>query len=133
MKSYTLNNISQQKYLFFTGKGGVGKTSIACATAISLADSGENVLLISTDPASNLQDVFEQNISQHGTKIKDVPRLTVVNLDPVEAAEEYKDDLAATTITTTAATTTIMLVGIRGRMGWYDAQVLTCPFAYLSR
>jgi arsenite-transporting ATPase len=95
MKSYTLNNISQQKYLFFTGKGGVGKTSIACATAISLADSGENVLLISTDPASNLQDVFEQNISQHGTKIKDVPRLTVVNLDPVEAAEEYKESVVA--------------------------------------
>jgi len=54
------NPHSQQlsKYLFFTGKGGVGKTSIACATAVSLADSGNKVLLISTDPASNLQDVF---------------------------------------------------------------------------
>jgi arsenite-transporting ATPase len=95
MKSYTLKNISQQKYLFFTGKGGVGKTSIACATAVSLADSRENVLLISTDPASNLQDVFEQEISQHGTKIKDVPGLTVVNLDPVKAAEEYKESVVA--------------------------------------
>ena len=46
------------KYLFFTGKGGVGKTSTACATAINLADSGKTVMLVSTDPASNLQDVF---------------------------------------------------------------------------
>lgn len=50
--------VSLTKYLFFTGKGGVGKTSIACATAVSLADNGKRVLLISTDPASNLQDVF---------------------------------------------------------------------------
>ena len=93
MKKYAIQEVEQQKYLFFTGKGGVGKTSLACATAIAMADSGERVLLISTDPASNLQDVFHQDISQHGTNIAGVPRLTVVNLDPVKAAEEYRESV----------------------------------------
>ena len=87
--------MEQQKYLFFTGKGGVGKTSLACATAIALSDKGEKVLLISTDPASNLQDVFHQDISQHGTQIKGVEGLTVVNLDPVKAADEYRESVVA--------------------------------------
>ena len=95
MKEYTVQEVEQQKYLFFTGKGGVGKTSLACATAIALSDKGEKVLLISTDPASNLQDVFHQDISQHGTQIKDVEGLTVVNLDPVMAADEYRELVVA--------------------------------------
>ncbi len=95
MKEYTIQEVEQQKYLFFTGKGGVGKTSLACATAIALSDKGEKVLLISTDPASNLQDVFHQDISQHGTQIKDVEGLTVVNLDPVKAADEYRESVVA--------------------------------------
>lgn len=93
MNLYDINEVKQQKYLFFTGKGGVGKTSLACATAIAMADSGEKVLLISTDPASNLQDVFHQDISQHGSSIASVPGLTVVNLDPVKAAEEYRESV----------------------------------------
>ena len=52
------------KFLFFTGKGGVGKTSLACATAVKLADEGKNVLLISTDPASNLEDVLATKVGQ---------------------------------------------------------------------
>ncbi|MBO1883788.1 AAA family ATPase [Capnocytophaga sp. Marseille-Q4570] len=56
MKTFNLSDIDLMKYLFFTGKGGVGKTSIACATAVGLADNGKKILLISTDPASNLQD-----------------------------------------------------------------------------
>ena len=95
MKEYTIQEVEQQKYLFFTGKGGVGKTSLACATAIAMADMGEKVLLISTDPASNLQDVFHQDISQHGTQIKGVEGLTVVNLDPVKAADEYRESVVA--------------------------------------
>ena len=83
MKNYSITNIAGQKYIFFTGKGGVGKTSIASATAIALAHTGKTVLLISTDPASNLQDVFQRDISQHGTTITEVPGLTVVNLDPI--------------------------------------------------
>ncbi|CUH96566.1 Arsenical pump-driving ATPase [Propionispora sp. 2/2-37] len=83
------------KYIFFTGKGGVGKTSTACATAVSLADSGKRVLLISTDPASNLQDVFGIALDNKGTAIPEVPDLTVINLDPVEAAREYKEAMIA--------------------------------------
>ncbi|HNW03968.1 MAG TPA: arsenical pump-driving ATPase [Oscillospiraceae bacterium] len=82
---------SLTKYLFFTGKGGVGKTSVACATAVALADSGKNVLLISTDPASNLQDVFETELTNKGVPIAEAPNLTVANLDPIEAAAEYRE------------------------------------------
>ena len=88
MKAFNLSDIELTKYLFFTGKGGVGKTSIACATAVGLADKGEKILLISTDPASNLQDVFNQTLNGHGTAISEVPGLTVVNLDPEQAAAE---------------------------------------------
>ena len=66
MKAFNLSDIELIKYLFFTGKGGVGKTSIACATAVGLADKGKKILLISTDPASNLQDVFDQSLNGHG-------------------------------------------------------------------
>ena len=83
------------KYLFFTGKGGVGKTSIACATAVSLADSGKRVLLISTDPASNLQDVFSMKLTNKGTPIPDIPNLVVANLDPIQAAAEYRESVIA--------------------------------------
>jgi len=81
------------KYLFFTGKGGVGKTSIACATAVSLADAGEKILLVSTDPASNLQDVFGIPLNDAGVAIADVPRLIVANLDPLTAAAEYRESV----------------------------------------
>lgn len=83
------------KYLFFTGKGGVGKTSVACATAVALADSGKKVLLISTDPASNLQDVFETELTNKGVPIKEVPGLVVANLDPIQAAADYKESVIA--------------------------------------
>lgn len=95
MKAFDLSKIDLTKYLFFTGKGGVGKTSIACATAIGLADQGKNILLISTDPASNLQDVFSQELNGHGVAIADVPGLTVVNLDPEQAAAEYRESVIA--------------------------------------
>lgn len=91
MKLYTPSQLELTKYFFFTGKGGVGKTSAACATAVNLADGGKRVMLISTDPASNLQDVFGIDLDNKGTAILEVPNLTVVNLDPVEAAHEYKE------------------------------------------
>lgn len=95
MELFNPKNIKLTKYLFYTGKGGVGKTSVACATAVSLADSGKKVLLISTDPASNLQDVFAMELTNKGTPIPEVPNLSVANLDPVEAAAEYRESVIA--------------------------------------
>ncbi|MGL6216802.1 MAG: ArsA-related P-loop ATPase, partial [Lacrimispora sphenoides] len=80
MNLFDPRTIKLTKYLFYTGKGGVGKTSVACATAVSLADIGKRVLLISTDPASNLQDVFSMELTNKGTPIPDVPNLVVANL-----------------------------------------------------
>jgi len=93
MKIFNLSEAAFTKYLFFTGKGGVGKTSVACATAMGLADMGKKILLISTDPASNLQDVFAQALNGQGTSIAQVPGLTVVNLDPEQEAAAYRESV----------------------------------------
>jgi len=95
MKDFDVKNIPLTKYMFFTGKGGVGKTSIACATAVTLADNGNKVLLISTDPASNLQDVFSTDLTSKGVPIPEVPDLVVANLDPIQAAAEYRESVIA--------------------------------------
>lgn len=94
-KTFDVQDINLTKYLFFTGKGGVGKTSTACATAVSLADEGKKIMLISTDPASNLQDVFDTELNNKGVQIKDVPNLVVANFDPEQAATEYKESVIA--------------------------------------
>ncbi|MCH4009871.1 arsenical pump-driving ATPase [Companilactobacillus sp.] len=80
-------------YLFFTGKGGVGKTTVASATAMKLADQGHSVVLVSTDPASNLQDVFEMELDNKLRQIPSVPNLSVANFDPLESAKEYRDSV----------------------------------------
>ena len=77
--------------LFFTGKGGVGKTSVACATAVKLADSGKKVLLVSTDPASNLDEVLNVALGNHPTSIPGLATLWAMNLDPEKAAAEYRE------------------------------------------
>ena len=79
------------RFLFFTGKGGVGKTSIACATAIQLADAGSRVLLVSTDPASNVGQVFGVGIGNQITAIPAVPGLSALEIDPQAAAQAYRD------------------------------------------
>jgi arsenite-transporting ATPase len=76
--------------LLFTGKGGVGKTSVACATAISLADAGRRVLLVSTDPASNLDEVLATALGIHPIAVGNVPGLFAMNVDPEEAAKQYR-------------------------------------------
>lgn len=77
--------------LFFTGKGGVGKTSLACATAVRLADAGKRVLLVSTDPASNLDEVLGTPLGHHPTPVPSVPGLSAMNLDPEKSAAEYRE------------------------------------------
>jgi arsenite-transporting ATPase len=79
------------RYLFFTGKGGVGKTSLASATAIALAERGTRVLLVSTDPASNLEQVLDCTLSSTPTPIPGVLGLSALNIDPEAAADAYRD------------------------------------------
>ena len=79
------------RILFFTGKGGVGKTSSACATAIGLADAGKRVLLVSTDPASNLDEVLGVALSSALTPVPAVPGLAALNIDPEQAAQDYRE------------------------------------------
>ena len=84
-----LNN--PPRHLFFTGKGGVGKTSVACATSIALADKGLRVLLVSTDPASNLDEVLETQLTSAPLPVKSVPNLWALNIDPEAAALAYRE------------------------------------------
>ena len=83
---------SPTRFLFFTGKGGVGKTSLACASAIALADHGRRVLLVSTDPASNLDEVLGVRLAARPTAVPGVPRLAALNIDPA-AAQAYREKL----------------------------------------
>lgn len=92
-KDLNLEEIELTKYLFFTGKGGVGKTSISCAIAVNLADMGKKVMLVSTDPASNLQDVFDTELNNKGVQISSVSNLTVANFEPEQSAAEYRESV----------------------------------------
>ncbi|MGL4190347.1 MAG: arsenical pump-driving ATPase [Sphaerotilus sulfidivorans] len=79
------------RHLFFTGKGGVGKTSLASACAVRLAEAGRRVLLVSTDPASNLDEVLETRLSDTPTRVAGVPGLSALNIDPEAAAAAYRE------------------------------------------
>lgn len=80
-----------KRYLFFTGKGGVGKTSLACATSLALAEGGRRVLIVSTDPASNLDEVFGISLTASPQTLPTVPGLSACNLDPTAAAAAYRE------------------------------------------
>jgi arsenite/tail-anchored protein-transporting ATPase len=79
------------QFIFFSGKGGVGKTSMACAAAVRHADAGQRTLIITTDPAANLADVFEQPIGHHITPLTGIANLWAMEIDPDTATEEYKE------------------------------------------
>jgi len=79
------------QFIFFSGKGGVGKTSMACATAVRHADAGKRTLIITTDPAANLADVFEQSIGHHMTPLTGIANLWAMEIDPDSATKEYKE------------------------------------------
>jgi len=81
------------QFLFFTGKGGVGKTSVGCAVAVALADSGKKVLIVSTDPASNLDEVLATDLADVPRPVNGIANLHASNLDPEVAAATYRDAL----------------------------------------
>lgn len=95
MNLYQTEQFEEYKYLFYTGKGGVGKTSTASSTAVGFAEKGKKVLLVSTDPASNLQDIFNIDFTKDITELKEVENLHVMNLDPIKSAAEYKETVVA--------------------------------------
>jgi len=88
---YQPDPVATTRFLFFTGKGGVGKTSLSCATALRLAEAGKRVLLISTDPASNLDEVLDTPLSGKPTPVAGVPGLDALNINPVAAAAAYRE------------------------------------------
>lgn len=87
--------LAATRHLFFTGKGGVGKTAIACAAALSLADRGERVLLVSTDPASNLDEMLGARLGGTPVPIPGAPGLEAMNIDPAAAADAYRERVIA--------------------------------------
>lgn len=93
MERFTREHFPTTPFLFFTGKGGVGKTSTASSLSIALAKEGRKVLLISTDPASNLQDIFGQDLKNEPTKINGAENLYALNLDTEQAAASYKEQM----------------------------------------
>ena len=87
--------VEPTRFLFFTGKGGVGKTSIACAAALSLADRGKSILLVSTDPASNLDEILDVPLTNRPVPVPNAVGLYVLNIDPTAAAEAYRTRVLA--------------------------------------
>ncbi|MBI4984686.1 MAG: arsenical pump-driving ATPase [Rhodocyclales bacterium] len=86
---------ARTRHLFFTGKGGVGKTSLSCAVGLALAQSGRRVLIVSTDPASNLDEVLETPLGATPTPIRNAPRLFALNIDPEASARAYRERMVA--------------------------------------
>jgi arsenite-transporting ATPase len=90
---YQPDAATSTRFLFFTGKGGVGKTSLSCATALRLAEAGRRVLLVSTDPASNLDEVLHTELTGTPRPVAGAPGLSAMNINPVEAATAYRERL----------------------------------------
>ncbi|MDV7395297.1 ArsA-related P-loop ATPase, partial [Arthrospira platensis SPKY1] len=82
---------AQERYLFFTGKGGVGKTSLASASALALAESGKRTLLVSTDPASNLDEVLGLSLAKEARQVAHCEQLFALNINPEAAAAAYRE------------------------------------------
>eukprot|EP01037_Dinobryon_pediforme_P017496 gene17496-17693_t len=78
------------RHLFFTGKGGVGKTSLACAVAVALSDKGKSILLVSTDPASNLDEMLGVTLTDTPVRVPGAPNLFAMNINPDAAADDYR-------------------------------------------
>jgi len=85
----------EAKFIFFSGKGGVGKSTMSCATAVWLAKNGYKTLLVTTDPAPNLSDIFGQDIGHKITAINNIENLFAIEINPDAASEEYKERIIA--------------------------------------
>ena len=79
------------RILFFTGKGGMGKTTLACSTAVALVGAGRRVLLVSTDPASNLDEVLGTELAEQPRPVAGIVGLDAANIDPEAAARDYRE------------------------------------------
>lgn len=95
ISAFFLEDQEMPRHFFFTGKGGVGKTSLSCAIAVALADTGKKVLLVSTDPASNLDQVLETKLSSQPTPIPGAEFLWAMNIDPRQSAAQYRERVVA--------------------------------------
>jgi arsenite-transporting ATPase len=95
LKKQIIPEGKEVKFIFFSGKGGVGKSTMSCATAVWLAKAGYKTLLVTTDPAPNLADIFGQTIGHHVTPIRDLETLHAIEIDPDMASEEYRERIVA--------------------------------------
>jgi len=95
IKDVIVPKTKEVKFIFFSGKGGVGKSTMSCATAVWLANMGYKTLLVTTDPAPNLSDIFSQKIGHHITPIDGIENLHAIEIDPDEASEEYRERIIA--------------------------------------
>jgi arsenite-transporting ATPase len=95
IRDYVVPNLGAQRFIFFSGKGGVGKSTMSCATAVWLARQGYKTLLVTTDPAPNLSDIFGQTIGHKVTSITGVENLSAIEINPDAASEEYRDRIIA--------------------------------------
>ena len=91
LKHQIIPNGKDVKFIFFSGKGGVGKSTMSCATAVWLAKAGYRTLLVTTDPAPNLADIFDQAIGHQVTPIRNIDNLHAIEIDPDTASEEYRE------------------------------------------
>ena len=95
IKHFVLPDKDRVKFVFFSGKGGVGKSTMSCATAVWLAKAGYKTLLVTTDPAPNLADIFGQSIGHQITPILNIDNLHAIEIDPDMASEEYRERIVA--------------------------------------
>src|SRR5512147_3278722 len=95
IRNFVLPGKDTGRFIFFSGKGGVGKSTMSCATAVWLAKMGYKTLLVTTDPAPNLSDIFSQEIGHHITPINGIDNLHAIEIDPDEASEEYRERIIA--------------------------------------
>lgn len=85
----------KRRTIFFAGKGGVGKTSIAAATALWVAEQGYKTLLLTTDPAAHLGQIFGAKVTDKPAKMRGEQHLWITHVDAEKATQDYKEKILA--------------------------------------